>query len=99
MVIQIVRRATWEPSLDDGQYLSAFDPHPLPHGVVRLVRDPHRALRFASAAEAWEFWRQAHGTRPDGEPNRPLTAWTIYIEPLVEPVVEEEKKKSARRRN
>jgi hypothetical protein len=24
--------------------------------------------------------REAHGMRPDGYPNRPLTAWTIKIE-------------------
>lgn len=81
VLIRIVSRATGEPSADDGLYIGAFDPRPLPHGSVRLTNERRNALRFISTIEALEFWRQEHGMRPDGRPNRPLTAWTVTIEP------------------
>lgn len=84
VVLQIICRATGEPSAEDGQFIGAFNPRPLPHGAVRFTRERRNALRFISAGEAFEFYGQAHGTRPDGEPNRPLTAWSVSIEPVDE---------------
>lgn len=49
--------------------------------VTTLVRS--EALTFPSQREAFEFWRQRstrRPLRPDGRPNRPLTAFTIEIE-------------------
>ena len=40
-------------------------------------------MRFVSIAEAMEYWRTVSTTvpfRPDGKPNRPLTAYTVEIE-------------------
>ena len=43
------------------------------------------AKRFASHDEAMEFWRKQSVVQPlrdDGEPNRPLSGFSISIEPL-----------------
>lgn len=41
------------------------------------------AKRFKTNADAMEFWKtqsERRPLRPDGEPNRPLTAFTVLIE-------------------
>jgi hypothetical protein len=51
-------------------------------GLAELTSDPTEALLFDSMVEAWTFWRQQSTARPlrdDGEPNRPLTAYTVEI--------------------
>ena len=53
-------------------------------GTIETTSDPARAKRFASKAEAWAYWGQQSEVkprRPDGRPNRPLTAWTVLVEP------------------
>jgi hypothetical protein len=78
------------PTPHDGNFVVEFRPgamdrHGALHGgILRTSRDPADALSFPSALEAFEFWRQANGLRPDGKPNRPLTAWTIEFEPVQE---------------
>ena len=72
-----------------GTWLREFDPDagPLPHptGFADDTSDPALALRFDSAADALAF-AQTQSTRtplrPDGQPNRPLTAFTVAIERL-----------------
>ena len=54
------------------------------HGVFTL--DPDYAMRFPSAAEAMQFWNRqskVRPRRPDGRPNKPMTALTVVIETLV----------------
>jgi hypothetical protein len=72
----------------DGAWLRSFDPDvhgpgkPYPSGDAKFTVNPAKALRFATTGEAFEFWRQQSRVcplRPDGEPNRPLTAFTIEI--------------------
>jgi len=49
-------------------------------GYADLTDDPTKARRFADAAEAFVFYRRTstvRPVRPDGKPNRPLTAYTI----------------------
>ena len=41
--------------------------------------DERDARQFPSAKEAILYWRQSHGTRIDGKPNRPLTAFNVEI--------------------
>lgn len=69
-----------------GAYLKAFDfEHENGIGWGEFTRDPARAKAFASAGEAMEFWRtqsKVRPLRPDGRPNRPLTALTVSVEPL-----------------
>lgn len=76
-------------SADDDEssaYVREFDPDANEgRGHVGLTGDPKKAKTFGSQREAWEFWRQqskVRPLRPDGKPNRPLTAFSIAIEPL-----------------
>jgi hypothetical protein len=72
-------------------YLKSFDPdarapgRPFPTGSVAVTKDPDQAMRFASFAVAFETWRTQSTKvpkRPDGEPNRPLTAFSADIQTL-----------------
>lgn len=56
-------------------------------GDVRLTHDREQAARFASIETAWECWTRTSTVRPlrpDGKPNRPLTAYTVEFEPVEE---------------
>jgi hypothetical protein len=56
-------------------------------GTATWTEDPAEAIRFASQAAAIEFWRRQSSVRPlrdDGQPNRPLTAFTVSVEPIEE---------------
>jgi hypothetical protein len=47
-------------------------------GMMEHTPSIHLAMHFSTTEEAWAFYRQQsrlHPTRPDGQPNRPLTAW------------------------
>jgi hypothetical protein len=61
---------------------SQTDPPTYPTGTTDSDPDPGKAKRFLSFAEAAEFWKTQSKTvpyRPDGKPNRPLTAFTVEI--------------------
>jgi hypothetical protein len=54
-------------------------------GRIKWTNDPACAMVFLDAPEAWELWRRQSTVAPlrdDGKPNRPLTAYTIEIEPI-----------------
>lgn len=88
VVIKIVGDSLGRPTSHDGKYVLEFragtmDRHGVLHGgILRSSPERFEALKFPSALEALEFWRQANGLRPDGKPNRPLTAFTIEIQSL-----------------
>jgi hypothetical protein len=74
-----------------GQWLTFYDPDggdqtlAYPTGDSKWSEQPARALRFDSIGDAVTYWRQQSTRtpfRPDGKPNRPLSALTISIEPL-----------------
>ena len=45
--------------------------------------DRSRARRFEHATEGLAYWRRESGrTRPDGKPDRPLTAYSVSLETL-----------------
>lgn len=51
-------------------------------GALEVTQDPARALHFPDATWALRFVRRQSKTRPlrpDGQPNRPLTAYTVEI--------------------
>jgi hypothetical protein len=51
-------------------------------GTIRLTRDRARAMRFANNGEAMTAWNMvsnARPLRPDGKPNKPLTALTVEV--------------------
>jgi hypothetical protein len=66
-------------------YLSAFDVDANDgKGGVRVTWQPEHAMTFASFEEALCAWRQQSTIcplRPDKRPNRPLTQFTVEIEP------------------
>lgn len=82
-VIRIIGLATGVPSPYDGQYVKTYDPEAVGgRGAVTTTYDKNKALQFANGADAMAFWRQQskkYPIRPDGKPNRPLTAFTVEI--------------------
>jgi hypothetical protein len=91
-LIQIEGLSDGTPTVFDGQYLKEYDPsrdgvdpsgQPMLAHVV-CTDDPAAALHFENAGEAHRLWTlvdRRHPVRPDGKPNRPLTAFTISIIP------------------
>ena len=56
-------------------------------GSAEWTEDINEAMTFDSTIEAWHVWRTQSETvpfRPDGEPNRPLTAYSVQIMPIPE---------------
>lgn len=89
VVIQIVGLVLGEPSPFDGEWLVEYDPNQ--RGVdrdgdemfahVKTTATLAEARRFTTA-EALAYWKQVSARwprRPDGKPNRPLTAFTVSI--------------------
>lgn len=75
---RIERPGTDEPPTG---YIVGFDTRAYEgRGAAVLSDTVDGAQRFSSAAEAFAFWRQDHGMRSDGKPNRPLTAFNISVE-------------------
>lgn len=65
----------------NGHYIASFDAHDGPHGSVRLTPDKAKAQRAPAA-----YWLKSRNeinrnypTRPDGKPNRPLSAFHLEI--------------------
>jgi len=69
-----------------GEYLASFAPEAYDgRGLATFTRDRARALVFPDFKAAYECIGtrpKKRPTRPDGKPNRPLTAFTLNIEPL-----------------
>lgn len=66
-----------------GQYVQSFDfdAHD-GQGFGRFTTDIEKAHHFKDAAEALTFWRTVSTVRPrrpDGRPNRPLTALSVEL--------------------
>jgi hypothetical protein len=68
-----------------GQWLERFNPNAYGgQGYAEFTTKISKAKRFATFADAMAFWKQtstARPLRPDGKPNRPLTALTVVVEP------------------
>jgi hypothetical protein len=73
----------WSPEEVEGQYLVSFDFDAMRGTGYGIFTDkPEHAMRFKTLRDAMEFWRTQSTVkplRPDGMPNRPLTASTISI--------------------
>lgn len=81
-VIRIVCMADGRPSAFDGMYLWSWDLESGFEAALTAVPDPRSAHQFSTPAEALALWRSQSARipkRPDGKPNRPLTAYTIEI--------------------
>ena len=74
-----------------GLWLASYDPEFAEgRGLCDFTDDPASAARFPSAQAAMACYQarsRRQPTRPDGRPNKPLTAYTVTIEPLPEPPV------------
>ena len=68
------------------RYLEAFNADALGGiGIIRLTNDLSAARRFDSFEAVMACWKTVSTVRPrrpDGKPNRPLTAYTIQPEEL-----------------
>ncbi|GAC1496137.1 MAG: hypothetical protein NVS1B2_15940 [Vulcanimicrobiaceae bacterium] len=77
--------------LDEKRWFMYYDPFGDPPGAMAyrtgrayFTRFARWAKHFDSARDAHAFWMQVHPTdptRPDGKPNRPLTAYTVEVVP------------------
>lgn len=84
-MIRLVGTATGEPTEFDGTYVKFYDPtyvHPDGYdgGTLEVTKDPREAMQFPDLGAALAKWRQAFGWGGCGQPNRPLTAWTVTFE-------------------
>jgi hypothetical protein len=89
MVVQLVGLYSGRPTPLDGQWLVDYDPTQPGVGpggepmTARLRCTPNRdeARRFATGADALRYVGATSGlTRPDGKPDRPITAYHLLIE-------------------
>lgn len=73
-----------------GQYLKSYDPNAHDgRGTAEWTADIDAAMVFSDPTSLLKYWKQVsrvRPVRPDGKPNRPLTAFTILIEPAREKV-------------
>jgi hypothetical protein len=84
-VLRVIARADGMPDSNVGRFVRGFDPDYLQgRGLLVTTEHRHRAHRFDTNAAAFTFWQQESRVQPiraDGKPNRPLTAYTMSIEP------------------
>lgn len=66
-----------------GRYLAAYDPeYAEGYGTASWTDDPSQAMSFVSLAAARDCYQAVpfnRPLRPDGQPNRPLTAASVEI--------------------
>lgn len=87
--MQIMGLVDGQSSPFDGQFLVEYDPDKRgvdPRGYVMLahilVGDLRTAKRFPDPGQAMDEWKRVSKrwpVRPDGRPNRPLTAFTVSV--------------------
>lgn len=84
----VIRVLSGLPDFDDVSptWVAAYDVEAFDgKGMVELTNDPAKALRFDGLAAAFAAWQSSPKCHPvrltDGRPNRPLTAYTVSIEP------------------
>jgi hypothetical protein len=84
--MQIVGLALGDPTEFDGAYVTAYDPNGnRGRGKLEVTREVGQACVFSDAQIAVEVWRRTADppwhVRLDGQPNRPLTAYTVRLAP------------------
>lgn len=87
VVIQLVSLVSGDPHSLDGTYVVQYHPGPtsMPHGhcLLRTTPDILKAKVYANAEAAHSEWTRVDNrrpVRPDGQPNRPMTAWNVVIQ-------------------
>lgn len=85
-VIQIISNADGMPCNISNCYLKTFDPEGGGgQGIIEVTRLKKQAMKFNTQQECFEVWQKQSKTlplRPDGKPNKPLTAFNISFVPL-----------------
>lgn len=77
-VMKVIGFADGQPCHVADQYLRSFTPDEEIKGVfTTFTTNPDEAMQFASLETLLETWKHSIGTRPDGKPDRPLTAFTV----------------------
>ena len=70
----------------ENHYLARYEPEAYDgRGLAEWTPTIDHAIRFPSHKAAMEAWMHVPITRPfrpDARPNRPLTAYTIAVEPI-----------------
>lgn len=92
VVLKLVGLAAGGASPLDGLYLQEYDPTkpgvgPNGERMIAHIKATDRfeeAKRFPTLPEALECWKLAYGRRPDGKPNRPLTAYSVEMVTLID---------------
>ena len=90
VVLRLVGTAAGKPTEFDGKFLEYYDPSycpknlPYDGGALLVTPDLNQAMQFKDAAAALEKWRESYGVRADGQPNRPLTAFSVEVVPAPE---------------
>jgi hypothetical protein len=86
-VIKAVCFANGLPCPHEGQWLKSFNHDAFGgRGHGDFTDDVLEAMHFVSKSDAYLFWGRQSTVmplRPDGKPNRPMTALTVEIEELV----------------
>jgi hypothetical protein len=71
-----------------GEYLKSFDHEVYDgQGLGVFTKSLARAKRFDTHEDVFAFWNMQSASRPlrpDGKPNKPLTALSVKIEPVDE---------------
>ena len=78
-VMVLVEHATGG-ELPAGQYLSSYDADAVGDRGIKMTTREADAMRFRTLEDALQCWKRQSRTRPwrpDGRPNRPLTAYTV----------------------
>lgn len=88
VVIRIVRAENGTRTPHDGRFLVAWNPHQ-PYGTLAVTStdDISKARRFSGVFRAISDARtisRVQPRRPDGLPNRPLSALTFEVVPVEE---------------
>lgn len=86
-VIRSIGLADGRP-MHNGEFLSFWDPDGNNgRGLFVWTPDPNKAAKYTTKAQVVEEYllpSLSVPLRPDGEPNRPLTAFSIEVVPLLE---------------
>lgn len=89
-ILQFLSLANGQPSALDGHYLVYYDakyvsPWGYDGGLLETTPEREKAKRFPDAASAMEKWNEIapkpYDVRPDGKKNKPLTCWSVVVEP------------------
>ena len=91
-VIHLLSAATGGTTAHDDSYVVDYQPEfwagssALDQHFLSTSRDIANARVFPSLEKAWEYWKQTppapHDVRAGGEPNRPLTGFTVLMDPV-----------------